>query len=86
MTFDIYECKEHFADSRKKAPEVDDYFSQNEKKGIIESAPRNVKCDVLLGRKHDKKCNKKAIAVIHEKNYGENDYQIVDAVRVGSFS
>ena len=84
LTFDIYECKEHFADSRKKAPEIDDYFSQHEKEGLVESAPRNCKCDILVGRKHEKRCNKKAFAVIHEKNFGDDDYQIVDAIRIRS--
>ncbi len=88
LTLDYYECEKHFKDSRKKSPEVNSYFLENEKLGLIECAPRNCRCDCLLGKKHKDRCKNKAFAVIKEKliDPDEDEYMLINSIRIGSVS
>ncbi len=86
MTLDIYHCKRHFTSSRKNSSEVDAYFLENEKKGREEYAPRNCRCDILIGRKHKDRCKHKAFAVVKEKliDPDEDEYMLIDSIRIRS--
>ena len=86
LTLDMYMCEKHFKESRKKSSEVDSYFLENEKKGVVECAPRNCRCDVVGGKYNRNRCKNKAIAVIKEKliDPDEDEYMLIDSIRIRS--
>jgi len=86
MTLDMYMCEKHFKESRKKSSEVNSYFLENEKKGLVECAPRNCRCGVYSGKNHENRCKNKAIAVIKEKliDPDDHEYMLIDVIRIGS--